>query len=245
MRPWLDPLGEIAQVVFVDVRGTGRSERPSSFGGVNHDVWIEDIDAVRVALGHEHIALFGHSYGGFLAQEYALRHRDRLRCLILCATAPAMDYHEVIMASAQKRATADQLEAVSTAFAGPLASDAALKDVWLSLLPLYFEKLSAETRDLFAAVEYNVDAFNHGYFECLPTCDLTEPLTRLAVPALVLGGRHDWIVPPAQGPERLHSLLTCSELTLFEESGHFPFIEEQEQFIARVGGWLEQHGLEA
>ena len=49
-------------------------------------------DALRAHLGHDKIILFGHSYGGFLAQEYAIRYPDRLAGLILANTVPAFDY---------------------------------------------------------------------------------------------------------------------------------------------------------
>lgn len=56
------------------------------------DYWFTATNALQEHLGHTEIFLCGHGYGGFLAQEYALRYGQSLAGLILCATAPALDY---------------------------------------------------------------------------------------------------------------------------------------------------------
>jgi len=63
-------------------------------------------------------------------------------------------------------------------------------------------------------------------------------LRTIDAPTLLLAGRHDWIMPPGPGVERMHEQMPGSELVVFEESGHFPFIEEQERFVSVVGDWL-------
>ncbi len=57
-----------------------------------------------------------------------------------------------------------------------------------------------------------------------------------------MAGRHDWITPPAQGAERLHAGLPNAKLVIFEESGHFPFIEEHDKFVHAVRDWLNSLG---
>ena len=70
-RPWLDALADQVTLVYYDHRANGRSERPANLDGVTHATWAADADALREHLGYDQILLFGHSYGGFLAQEYA------------------------------------------------------------------------------------------------------------------------------------------------------------------------------
>src|SRR6516162_10743394 len=124
-RPWLDPLGDRVQLIYYDHRGNGRSQRPTSYDGISHDTWTADADALRSYLGDELIILFGHSYGGFLAQEYALRYGQHLRGLILSCTAPALDYPEVTRANAQARGTSEQVQRVTRILQGePTPSDA-------------------------------------------------------------------------------------------------------------------------
>jgi proline iminopeptidase len=93
-----------------------------------------------LTLGHERIILFGHSYGGFLAQEYALRYLQHIDGLILCCTAPALDYPEIIRSNAQARGTPQQVEAVNRLLSREaMFSDANLAETLALILPFYFK----------------------------------------------------------------------------------------------------------
>jgi proline iminopeptidase len=237
-RPWLDPLADRVQLIYYDHSGNGRSPRPQGFEDVSHATWADEADALRAHLGHDQIVLLGQSYGGFLAMEYALRHADRLDGLILVCTAPALDYPEVIVGNAQRRGTPEQVEAVVEGLSKPAADDAAFRQLWTTIVPLYFKRYDP---DAAAAADartiYSAGAFNHSFGVCLPTYNLTGRLDEITTPTLVIAGREDWITPPEQA-ERIHAALPNADLVIFEESGHFPFIEEQAAFLATVNDWL-------
>jgi pimeloyl-ACP methyl ester carboxylesterase len=59
----------------------------------------------------------------------------------------------------------------------------------------------------------------------------------ISVPTLIIAGSDDWVAP-AQGAERLHAAIPDSDLVVFEDSGHFPFIEEHDRFVSLVAAWL-------
>ena len=87
-RP-LRPLAEYAQLVFVDLRGQDRS------GGAPAESWTleqmaDDVAALCAALGIERPRVLGHSAGGFVALQLALRHPELPAGLILCHTAPTL-----------------------------------------------------------------------------------------------------------------------------------------------------------
>jgi pimeloyl-ACP methyl ester carboxylesterase len=63
-------------------------------------------------------------------------------------------------------------------------------------------------------------------------------LAGIRVPTLILAGAHDWIMPADEGARRLHAEIPESELVVFEESGHFPFIEEADRFRDVVRRWI-------
>ncbi len=205
--------------------------------------WADEADALRASLGHEHIILLGHSFGGFIAQEYALRYGEHLDGLILCDTAPVVDYQDVIMANAQSRGTPEQVQAVIEGLSAPVADDARFQQLLTTILPLYFNtydpKVGAKMDE---ATEYSAGAFNQGMGVCLPTFNVLSRLGEITVPTLIMAGRHDWITPPAQGAERLHAGLPNAKLVIFEESGHFPFIEEHDKFVYAVRDWLNSLG---
>ena len=87
LRPWMDDLADVMQLVYVDYRGTGRSERmaPEHYTLENT---IDDLEALRVHLGLEKIAVLGHSHGGILAMPFTLKYPRSVSHLILVATTP-------------------------------------------------------------------------------------------------------------------------------------------------------------
>jgi len=242
-RPWLDPLSDQLQLIYYDQFGQGRSTRPENYEDISLGSWADEADALRAHLGHEKIILLGHSYGGFIAQEYALRHGDHLDGLILCDTAPVVDYIEVAMANAQVRGTPEQFQALIAGLSAPVADDAGFRQIWTTILPIYFNKYDAEVAAAMdEATLYSAGAFNQGMGKLLPTFNVLARLNEITVPTLVLTGRHDWITPPAQGGERLHAAIPNSKLVIFEDSGHFPFIEEPDKFVATVREWVNGLG---
>ena len=240
LRPWLDPLGEQTELVYYDQRGNGRSAEPEDWETVTHQTWIEDADALREYLGHERVFVFGHSYGGFLAQEYALAYPERVAGLILCSTFPAMDFAEAVVERAQARATPEQFQALLSGMGTPAPDDKAWRDFMLAVLPLYCPGgVPASLQECFAGMHYRAAAFNRGSFGCLPHFNTTTQLTEITAPTLVLGGRGD-LYPVEPTAERLHAGIPRSELVLFEKSGHFPFAEEPERFAAVARDWISR-----
>jgi proline iminopeptidase len=239
--PWLDPLGEQMAVICYDHRGNGRSERPESLAGVTHDTWIEDAEALRRELGHERIVLFGHSYGGGLALEYALRYGDRLAGLVLCSTAPAFDYLDAVLENAMAKGTREQLAAFETVLSGSMTDDAQWRRLWMTYLPLYFKRFDpAVAAAMDSAMIYSAAAQKHANQHCLPSFNVLGRLHRITTPTLILSGREDWITPPAQAGERIHARIPNSKSVIFEESGHFPFIEETVPCLRAIADWVAQ-----
>src|SRR5258706_4268628 len=100
LRPWLDPLAEHAQLIYFDLRGHGQSAR-HGMENVDHATFVSDIDSLREFFGHDRVTVFGHSYGGFLALEYALKHPDCVDALVLCSTGPPFKHGEGVRASTE------------------------------------------------------------------------------------------------------------------------------------------------
>ena len=100
-------LRDVAQLVFLDHRGCGRSAEgdPASYTMDNN---IEDIDALREHLGLNRISVLGSSYGGMVAQGYALRYPERVANLVLVVTAPSYRFLDDAKAYLNEHGTADQ-----------------------------------------------------------------------------------------------------------------------------------------
>src|ERR1051326_7719783 len=86
-RALMDPLGEFTQVIYLDLRGQGRSARQSpEYYQVG--LMADDVAAFCAKMGIEHPVVLGHSFGGCVALSLAVRHPDLLGRLILLATSP-------------------------------------------------------------------------------------------------------------------------------------------------------------
>ena len=84
--PYLLPLARHNRVVFIDERGSGRSQQLENPADYTVENMVEDVEAVRQSLGLGKMSLLGHSYGGVLAQAYALKYQQNLSHLILGST---------------------------------------------------------------------------------------------------------------------------------------------------------------
>ncbi len=237
-RPWLDPLGEDHALVYYDHRGNGRSAPPTDWSEVSHATWADDAEALCRQLGLGPVLVLGHSYGSYLAVELALRHPDRVRGLVLVCAAPALDYPDVILANARARSSEPMFERVVELLTVAVPDDASLLAGFRDLCPLYFHRYDRATADaLTAELRASADAFNHANSVCLPATDLSPRLSEVAVPTLVVSGRHDWIMPPEHAGARVAHGIPGARHVVMEESGHFPFVEEQEAFLDLVRTW--------
>ncbi|GAC1639092.1 MAG: hypothetical protein NVS4B9_31930 [Ktedonobacteraceae bacterium] len=131
------------------------------------------------------------------------------------------------------------MQTVIKALSEPAAGDASFQQTWMTILPLYFNHYDPQVgAAMDATTQYSTGAFNQGRGVCLPTFNTLSHLGEITTPTLVMAGRHDWITPPVQGAERLHAGLPNSQLVIFEGSGHFPYVEENNKFVRVVNDWV-------
>jgi pimeloyl-ACP methyl ester carboxylesterase len=241
-------LAESFKLIFIDTRGTDPSSRPvdpSKMGSVD---MADDLEALRVQLGLPKISVLGHSNSGAIALSYAERFPDRVDKLILIDSqvlglSAASDTQRIL----QERASDPRFEAavkVVTPFfsgeANPAANDEALGSFIAQVLPLYLyrpeETLAFARQHLLGRVSSY--AFTAQFAaDAADRTDLTRSLDRIKAKALIVVGRHDFICPLALS-EHLHMGIPQSQLAIFEESGHFPWLEEPEKFWAVLNGFL-------
>ena len=245
LTPWLDHFSDILDLVYYDHRGNGRSARPDDWSDVSHHTWVDDAEALRVSLGFDRALLFGHSYGSFLALEYAIRFPDRVAGLVLCSTAPAIDYFETAIANARRRATDAQFMTLMKAMGdAPPTTDAELRAHTECVLPIYLHAPDDPLAStLLADVRYSRDAFVHAMANCLPRFDLRNRLHELRVPTLIVSGAEDWLTPPDLGGARVSAAIPAATHLVFPRSGHFAFAEEPSAFQDALRAWLVREKL--
>lgn len=90
LKPALGPLRAHAQIVYVDLRGQGRSGRPP-IETCTLEQTADDVAGLCGRLGIERPVVLGHSAGGFVALHLAVRHPEVAGGLVLCSTAPTLE----------------------------------------------------------------------------------------------------------------------------------------------------------
>ena len=248
LRPWLDPLAEIARITYVDLLGCGGSPEPDDWSAVTNETWAEGVENVRARLDagagrHDRVVVFGHSYGAAVALEYARLHPDRVAGLVLCAPPPRPAHLGAAAARAEARLPGLPPEtgpALGAALSAPPETDAEFAEGMAALLPLYVAEPDAHDLDAFVdRVRFRAGAVRRSFYGLLAEYDPRDRLGDVRAPALVLSGRHDWVSPPDEGPAELAAGLGAEHVA-FERSGHFPFMEEPDVFLSVVGRWLDR-----
>ena len=232
-RPYFDQLADEATIIYYDHRGNGRSQRLDDYANeLTFDQMVADLVGLLDILGLEKATLLGHSYGGFIAQSVAVAHADRLTGLVLVDTVPAFDYQPA------PTGTDEQLAAFGELFSGPVADDATWARLWSTVWPLYFNRYDPQVAArIHGDTHYVGDAWNTAA-GLLGAFNTLDELPGIDVPTLAVAGRHDFITPPEPGAVRLQQLMPNAELAVFDNSGHYPFIEEEATFFTRLRTFL-------
>lgn len=234
LRPWLDPLGEYLKLAYLDFRANGRST------GKGDDLTMQrlaqDVNALREHLGHPRTWLLGHSYGGFVALEYALTFPENVHGLVLLDTDSTGPAPETITAGLQRLGV--RPEALSV-FEEPVENSADLLRVFDVAGPWYLphSELSA-ARSVLGETIYRRSG-DHGGQRALQGWDVTERLGDIAAPTLVMTGADDFMFPPDRA-QRLSDAIPASALHVVPSSGHLPFVEQTETVLRAVLTFLRR-----
>src|SRR6202142_2951283 len=110
--PYLLPLARHNKLIFIDERGSGRSQKLDDPAGYTGENMVGDVEAVRQGLVLGKISLLGHSYGGVLAQAYALKYQNNLTHLILCSTFPSTTEMNQVLARIKEAAPTEVREKI-------------------------------------------------------------------------------------------------------------------------------------
>lgn len=230
-------LAETVQLVFVDHRGSGRSA-PADPETYTLEENIEDLEALRDYLGLDRICLLGSSYGGMVAQGYAIDYPDRVSNLVLSSTAASYRFLEEAQQVLNERGTPEQVEVCQRLWTGSFESLEQLKEYYRVMAPLYATSHDPETfQDSWNRGTRNFDQLNRGFSGFLRTFDYTDQLASITCPTLVLAGAHDWICTPAQS-RIIAEQIPRAHLKIFQNSAHSIAADEPDEFLAAVEGFL-------
>ena len=239
-----EPLQNLAEtgrpMVLYDQASCGDSEGPKDPSQWTIALFLNQLSTVRRELGLGRVHLLGHSWGGMLAQEYALTRPDGLLSLSLVASSPAA---ALIWAARERsyehlpksvRETLLEHEAAKT-FEDPEYERAAeffyrRHVLRLDHRPTWWNRALERFN---TALNVHMWAPPDGE---LSDWDLRTRIHEISIPTLVVAGRHDGATSGAE--DVLHEGIPGSELAVFEDSSHYPFAEEPERFVHTLDDFL-------
>jgi proline iminopeptidase len=256
LLPWLLPLARHNRLVFIDERGSGRSEKLEDPKGYTVENMVEDVEAVRQALGLGRINLLGHSYGGVLAQAYALKYEANLSHLVLCSTfssTKALNAVFVRMKAAMApalRQRIDSLEATGLYGHGKdyeknrYTSEYMIAAWGEGYYPYTYRNHPDANFDPVGNGVMSWDLYremwgSHGEFVVdgnLASVEYDERLQTLKVPTLITVGDHDQCDPSLA--EEIHAHIPGSKLATIPDSGHMTFVDQPAFFLGAVENFL-------
>jgi proline iminopeptidase len=242
----LGGLDDRLELILLDPRGTGGSDRPADPSAYSIRDYADDVEALREHLGFERLSLLGHSHGGIVAMAYAAAHPDRVERLILASTlarwAPEQQeaMNEWVEAQAGEPWCADAKAALEAEQAGEFETDEEMAELGFREFPFYFAHYGDVERayvDTLRADPTNADTLRHFNNEIFETFDLRPELERITAPTLVIAGAVDFITGPPSAAEIEQGLAHVSKVVI-PDCGHFLFVEAPEAFVEAVTAFV-------
>jgi pimeloyl-ACP methyl ester carboxylesterase len=213
---------EFLTIAF-DNRGAGLSEKPE--GDYTIEMMAEDAAGLLRALNVERTHVLGHSMGGYIAQELALRHPDVVAKLVLVSTSFG-GRNAVLMSAETAAQMRSELEVTGEEKERALRRGLVLRfsERFLAEHPEIIEEFLARRK----AHLPPADAWQRQFAACL-RFETESRLSALRAPTLILTGSDDPIVPP-ENSFRLARAIAGAHLVVFPGARHLVFIERAEDF---------------
>ena len=232
-KPLFSQLADVVQVVYVDHRGHGRSNRrPASEWTL--DVFADDVVRLCSALGIVKPIVLGQSFGGFVAQRYLARHPAHAAKVVLSSTSHHMGLN-------RKLAMFEKL-------GGPGAR-AAAQAFWQAPGPATWAAYNEHCRDLYNRTPGNADARQRTVFneDILftsasgeqQTMQLLPGLAQVQCPVLVMAGELDPVTPLADAQDIAAAIpAPWGRLVTFPNAGHGAWRDEPVAAMAVLRDFL-------
>ena len=250
-----DSLAKDNQIIYFDAFGRGKSDTAKDVKEYSLARDIEDVEGLRVALHLDKLNVLGHSYGGVVAQGYALKYPTRVSHLILANT-----FHSFIMWQKNDDNSNHEIQTnypevwdslMIIREQGAVSSDAAHQKLY-GKVPYGF--LYAYNPEIFlkrGAKPYPNSFNSKLYYQMvgkdgdfivgsdIGNFDFRKELKTLKMPVLIYGGRYDRVAVPSM-IVKFKDYCPQAKFMIFEKSGHNPQVEEPEKLFPLLENFLHQ-----
>ena len=258
--PYLLPLMRHHRLIFIDERGSGRSEALVDAKDYTVENMVEDVEAVRRQLGLGKIDLLGHSYGGVLAQAYALKYQGNLAHLVLCSTFSSTQAMNAVFDRMKEKMAPELRERIAKLeteglfghgkdFEKNRYTNDYMTAAWgEGYFPYLYQGRPDPNFDPASSGKVPWDLYremwgSHGEFIIdgnLKSVEYTDRLATIRVPTLITAGDHDECDPSLA--RTMQEKIGGSKLVVLPTSGHMTFVDQPGLFISTVDEFLRGAG---
>lgn len=256
--PYILPLARNNKLIFIDERGSGRSEKLEDVKGYTVENMVEDVEQVRQSLNLGKVSLLGHSYGGVLAQAYALKYQENLSHLILCSTFHSTSKMNEVFKTIKAKMGPELLTKIEkmeqeglyghgAAYEKERYTSEYMTAAWgEGYFPYLYANRPDANYDPVANGNMSWDLYremwgSHGEFVIdgnLKSAEFTDKLATINVPTLITVGDNDECAPSLS--KEMNEKISGSKLVVFPKSGHMTFVDQPNIFISAINDFL--HG---
>ena len=236
---------------YYDQLGSAYSDQPHDPSLWDTDRFVDEVEQVRVALklGPENFYLYGHSWGGILAIEYALKHQDRLKGLVISnmmASIPAYnEYAKTVLMPQMDPAVLAEILAIEARkdFGNPRYEALPMSNFYTQhILRMPLGQWPAPVTRAFTQLNREVYVPMQGPSEMgasgkLEKWDRSADLASIKVPTLVIDARHDTMDPKYM--EWMAAQMPHARYLYCPNGSHMAIYDDQATYMAGLIGFLK------
>ncbi len=239
---------------YYDQLGSGFSDQPGEPSLWETSRFVDEVEQVRRALGldRSNFVLYGQSWGGILAIEYALAHQEHLRGLVISnmmASVPAYNaYAEQVLMPQMDQAALAEIKALEASgdIENPRYLDLLLEQHYIHhVLRLPADQWPDPVQRGFAHINQQIYVDMQGPSELgisatakLVHWDRTGDLASITVPTLVIGARYDTMDPAHM--EMMAGRLPAGRYLYCPEGSHLAMYDDQQTYFAGLTAFLHE-----
>lgn len=258
--PHLLPLARTNRLIFMDERGSGKSGKLQDPSGYTVENMAADVEALRQALGLGSVSLLGHSFGGVVAQAYALKYSKNLSHLIVSSTFDSTRELNRVLAELKARIDPVHLKRIEELEKEGLfdkgkpwehgrysAEYAELAWGW-GFYPLFYEDhTSANYSPSSAGLVWEVYremSGSNGEFVIdgnMTSVEYAESLKTIRTPTLVIAGEDDAVTLGMQ--KQMHANIRGSQLVILPNTKHYTFVDQTRLFNDAVDAFIHPRAI--
>jgi len=246
----LSPMEKFFTMVYYDTRISGKSTGPVDSTRYTMEDFATDMDSLRIYLRQPKVWIMGHSAGGSQVLYYGIHYDNHLNGIIAIDAMVGRDslYQTEFMKNIMKRKEQPYFARGAAIFSGKDTTPYKLKDELMIIIPFYFHDTVKIERlapfvDLNNPYTFSDKASKYTEISHFESFYLFPDLNKIKVPVLVIVGDDDFICDKTSQADRAIKFIPTSTELVIKDAGHFPWIEQPQQFFDQSAEWLTNQNL--